>query len=140
MDAKELFVHEFDDAGYQLSQVFAGLPEESWDAKVHPSAMSARETAAHLAEAYVACSKEVQGNEHEWGSYQPASAEPQGLLGALTQERNAARAAVLASADPHALKSGLAFTANHDYYHVGQMATLRLHLDPEWDAYCIYKG
>jgi hypothetical protein len=33
----------------------------------------------------------------------------------------------------------LAYGPAHDYYHVGQMAALRLVKEPTWNAYSIYK-
>ena len=34
---------------------------------------------------------------------------------------------------------GADFIVGHDAYHIGQLAQIRLALNPEWNAYSIYK-
>jgi len=140
MDAGELFTSQLDDAEYQLRQVFSGLPDGAWDEHLVPGTMSPRETAAHLAEAYVAGVKHFRGEEHDWGTYQPASTEPTQILDEMFQERDKLKAAALAAEDHTGLKTAIAYSASHDYYHIGQMCSLRLKVEPNWNPYSIYKS
>ena len=137
MEAKELFVTQFDDAAKQLRAVLSEWPDSTWDTKAHPTAMSARETVTHLTEAYQAAGKHLIGEEHQWGSYAPVSDDPNRLLAEMNKQRDVLKAAALGHEDSH-LGTVLAYSSNHDFYHVGQLVTLRLHLNPEWDAYSIY--
>ena len=139
MDAKELFVSQFEDGASQLGAAFADFPADSWDAKSNPMAMSARETVVHLTEAYIACGKHLNGEKLQWGSYVAESDDPNRLLAVMIKERDIIKMAALA-ADPAEYKIVLAYASNHDYYHVGQMVTLRLHLDPTWNADSIYSS
>src|SRR5689334_22675098 len=110
MEAKDLFASLYDNAGFQLQQVFKDIPAGGWDAKVTPSSMSPRETAAHLTEAYTACNKMLKGEEHSWGTFQPASTESDGLLSEMWKEREDAKSAALNANDPTVFKHVLDFS------------------------------
>jgi hypothetical protein len=135
MTAKELLRHQFDDAGHQLDKVYEGV-DSSLDSKLSDSGRSPRETAAHLAECYSAILKEANGEKHEWGSFQPASNEWPALWNEMKSLREQAKELALQKDgwEEHAIAYGPA----HDYYHVGQLAALRITKDPEWDPYSIY--
>lgn len=137
MDATELFVSLYDSGGSQLGAVFADFPADAWDKKVTPGSMSARETAVHLSEAYVACGKHLEGEEHSWGTYTVDTDDPQRLIAHMFKERDVLKMAALKKG-PEEFRTVLAYSSNHDYYHVGQMVALRLEVQPDWDSYSIY--
>jgi len=136
MTDKELLRHQIDDAGYQLTKVFEGIEETSLDSRVTEKAMTPREVVAHLAEAYQATIAAAAGKEHQWGSYAPADSSWPAVWNEMMGLRERAAEAILESGK---VTDGNAFIVAHDYYHVGQICSLRLIKDPEWDAYSIYK-
>lgn len=136
MTAKDLLKHQFDDSMYQLEQVFAGI-DDSLDAKLTEHAYSPRETAAHLAECYAAMYTTCMGGTHEWGTWKPQSTEWPALWTEMKELR--ARAEAVAIERENWETHALAYGPAHDYYHIGQIAALRLVKDPEWNAYSIYK-
>ena len=137
MDATELFVSLYDSGASQLGAVFADLPADAWDKKLSPGSMSSRETVAHLTEAYIACAKHLNGEEHSWGTYEAVSDDPQRLLAEMNKQRDVLKAAALEKG-PSEYREVLAYSSNHDHYHVGQMVALRLEVQPDWDSYSIY--
>lgn len=136
MTTKELLQHQFEDAAYQLEKVFEGI-DNSLDVKLTDQSMTPREIATHLAETYTAVIKETSGEKHEWGTFTPTTTEWPALWNEMKELRAKATAAALAKEDweTHAH----AYIVAHDFYHVGQMAMIRLKQDPSWDAYSIYK-
>ena len=139
MTATDLLKTQIDDAAYQLGKALEGMTDEQMDAKPLPTMMSAREQADHLCECYIACAKMVAGQEHEWGSYSAPDKTWAALISEMWSLRSAAERAVLAG-DDKALGLGSSFLASHDTYHVGQLAALRIAVDPAWDPYSIYKS
>ena len=135
MTAKELLKHQIDDSGNQLVKVFDGI-DESLDSKLTDQAMSPRQVAAHLCECYQAVITEAAGGKHQWGSYQPSTTEWPALWQEVMALRSQASEAALGAADWETHAN--AFIPAHDYYHVGQLAMLRLTKDPAWDPYSIY--
>jgi hypothetical protein len=135
MTTKELLQHQIDDAGYQLDKVFDGI-DASLDSKLTDKAMSPREIAAHLGECYTAVITETGGGKHSWGTYAPSTTEWPALWSEVKELRAKAAAAAVSKDDWETHAN--AFLPAHDYYHVGQMAALRIIQDPEWDPYAIY--
>ncbi|MFY9233852.1 MAG: hypothetical protein WAO58_05250 [Fimbriimonadaceae bacterium] len=138
MTASELIRHQVDELGYQLSKVFEGIPASGQDFKAIPSAMSPREILAHLCEAYMAFDAHGRGEEFQWGSFKPDPSW-EGLYAQFVAARNTATARAVSSEDEKALKSAHDYLVGHDAYHVGQMASCRIAMDPEWNAYGIYR-
>lgn len=136
MTAKELLKHQFDDAGYQLTKVVEGI-DSSLDLKLTDKGMSTREIVAHLGECYTAILTESKGEKHSWGSYQPATTEWPALWNEVQGLRE--KAIVAATEKEGWEDHASAFGPAHDYYHVGQIASIRLSQDAEWDPYSIYK-
>lgn len=136
MLATELLQKQIEETGFQVRQVVAGLSGDQWDAKVNENAMSARETIIHLTECYLAVRATAQGQQHEWGSYQPEDTSESAILAAWETER--ATAAALVTGSPEHLATGSAYVVGHDNYHVGQLVTLRLTLGG-FDPYSIYQ-
>jgi hypothetical protein len=138
MDLKEVLKYQLESAGHQVDKVLEGLKEDQWDAKLRDDCMSPKEVVAHLTECYVAAQKDMVGQQHEWGSYMPADEAPPALLAEMREARQRAWDDLIKSGDEKAVKAATQFIVLHDAYHVGQLATLRLGLDPQWDAYAIY--
>ena len=100
--------------------------------------MSFRVTIAHLCECYVAAVAIAAGREHAWGTFEPKSAALALLLDEWRELRQAA-AEVVVSDDDKLISLGADFVVGHDYYHVGQLVTLRLSFDKDWNSLSIYK-
>ena len=137
MDAISLLKHQIDDSAYQLEKCLEGFPVESFDAKPIASGMSFREMVVHLLEVYHAAAKMAKGEKHEWGSYVAPELADEDLLSALTSLRATAVELLLAGGES-GIQTASAFIVGHDYYHVGQLVTLRLAVQPDWDSYSIY--
>ncbi|MBL8069242.1 MAG: DinB family protein [Armatimonadetes bacterium] len=138
MDAKEFLAKQLDTTGYQLQAVFAGFPDGKWDERTCNEAMSAKETAEHLAECYVAFLDHCEGREHEWGSFKPASSDPEKIVAEMFELRAKAIATFMARNGDDVLGWASDYIVLHDPYHVGQMCSLRLELG-EFSPYSIYK-
>ncbi|MES1228276.1 MAG: hypothetical protein ABUL72_06355, partial [Armatimonadota bacterium] len=107
-----------------------------WDARSNPEAMTPREVVAHLADCYVAVTDEAAGKEHEWGAT-VVSDNASEALAQMIQLRHEAIAALGTMPLEKANSTASNFIVLHDAYHVGQLATLRLHLGG-WDPMSIY--
>lgn len=124
------------DVGQQLTQVASGL---DLDAQPIPAMMSGREMFGHLYECYVAGLADANGQKHPWGAYvipDEVSANP---VGAAMAKRAEVVAELLARETPEATLALVNYVILHDAYHVGQLCTLRLTLDENWDNYSIYQ-
>lgn len=139
MNASELLDHALKSSGFQVTRVFEGIPESLQDAKLGPEAMSPRETLIHLTECYHAVQAALEDKPYEWGSYAPPSQEWAALVATFVSCREQAAAATLASGNPSAPKVAMDYMVQHDAYHVGQIAQLRIHQEPGWNAYSIYE-
>lgn len=137
MTAKELLQSLVDNAGFQLSQCVEGVDEANADQKLHDDAMSFRVTFAHLIECCHAALEHAEGRDYAWGTFKATSTD----FASLVEEWRAIRAKaaeVLMSDDEKLIKLGADYIAGHDYYHVGQLVTLRLSFEPTWNSYAIY--
>lgn len=139
MTTKDLLKQQMDDAGFQLEKALEGVNDAGADHKVCASAMSARETAEHLCEAYTAAAAAAAGNKHEWGSYSLEDKSWDNVMTTFRRLRSEAVAGVLAADEERAASLGSAFIIAHDYYHVGQLASSRIDSDGAWDPYSIYQ-
>lgn len=139
MTTKELLSKQMDSSGFQLSKCIEGWNPAAFDDKLTPNSMSLRVTLVHLAEVYQAVQKQARGDEHEWGSYTPISDGAEALQADLWRERKLAVDAVLAVGDDDkAAHMALDYIILHDAYHVGQLCSLRLSIEPDWNMYVIY--
>jgi hypothetical protein len=138
MDLKDVLKYQLESTGYQVDKVLEGLPEDQWDARLREDCMSPKEAVAHLIECYVAVQKDMAGHQHEWGAYMPADDAPPALMEEMRAERRRAWDGLIKSGDEKAIRAATQYIVLHDAYHVGQLATLRLGLDPKWDPYSIY--
>ncbi|MER3414413.1 MAG: hypothetical protein C4341_09345 [Armatimonadota bacterium] len=130
-------LHAIEIAGRQLEACWAGLSLSGWDATPLPNILSPRQLAEHLCDCYRAAIAALKGESHDWGTYRLSDGgDP---LEAWRRERAAAIEAIRTGDPEKAPHVGLEYLALHDAYHVGQLCAVRLALDPEWDAYSIYR-
>lgn len=139
MTARELLDDALKDAGFQVDKIFENLPEAAWDEKAAPEGMTVRQIATHLCECYYAFSEMAQGRKYEWGTYSIDKMTPDHLLQLLDTLRNSATKLALAG-DAKIMKESLGYLCLHDAYHVGQIALVRIRLQPDWDPYSIYNS
>jgi uncharacterized damage-inducible protein DinB len=139
MTCREYIAYEIDNSGFQLDKVLDGLKAEHLDHQLTDKAMTPREILLHLAEAYLAFVTETEGGKHEWGTFQPSDRGWEGVLKQFREQRAKAVAAAMSAQDDTQLKHAHDYIVAHDYYHVGQLALLRVQLDPNWDPYSIYQ-
>jgi uncharacterized damage-inducible protein DinB len=138
MLASEFASSQAEDCLHQLSACFKDVNDEHATQKPVECMMSIRETALHLMEAYTAIEKAAKGEKHEWGSFSDPGGDFASLIEKFHTARAVAVAAALASMDTNQslIKD---YVIGHEYYHVGQLVSLRLMLDSNWDHYSIYK-
>lgn len=131
MSHSALLAHLLKASGNQILQTFNGLADAHFDTKPLSVAMSPRETAEHLCDCYQAAIDVSEGREHPWGTTKLSAQTPAEAM----QEMKALRDAAIAVANEEA---AMDYIALHDAYHAGQMVTLRLTVEPDWNAYAIY--
>ena len=138
MDTKDLIKYQVEASGKQVDRVLDGLAEDKWSTTAG-GCMSPSETVVHLTECYVAAQTHLSGGTHEWGSYKAEEEAPAELAAKMRSERTKAWDALLGSDAADVGETATQYLLLHDAYHVGQLATLRMGVDPEWDAYSIYE-
>lgn len=137
MNATELTVHNMDRSFAQVKKALEGLSD--FDSRVNEHTFSAGETLEHLTECYVAFEASCKGEEHQWGTYSAPDKSPSGLLSAYEAGHAKSLEIVNGSDDENVLKHAADYIYLHESYHIGQLCTLRLTLDPEWNFYSIYE-
>ncbi len=130
MTARQLLEFELDQVAKQIEVVLSDLPDERYDVKCSPVGMSPREILAHLCEACDAFVCYAKGEKYTWGSLVVETPN-------LATWRRYREAAVAAVTDEN-LKLAYDFLVGHENYHVGQLAQVRLQIQPEWDTNEIY--
>jgi hypothetical protein len=133
----ELLKAQIDASGGQLTRALNGVDPSHKDFRLHAGGYSFAEQVAHLSEAYTAVLAAAEGKEHEWGSFKPASEEWTALVSEALSLREKAAATVLEDDDTK-LMMGADYIVSHDLYHVGQLATMRLQVYPDWNCYELY--
>lgn len=136
MTGQELLQYQIDDCTYQLQKVLEGMSEETLNYRLNDSAMSPRETVAHFCECYTALLAASRGEQHSWGTFKVADCDTQPLLAEFWDLRG--KAVATNDGSEKASKNLHMFLLAHDYYHIGQMALVRVTLEPSWDPYSIY--
>ena len=139
MTAIELLTYQLDDVGFQISKVLEGVKESDLDFKPVPTAMSIREQIEHLCEVYTAVEEESRGVEHAWGQFSVADKSWGNLTVVFASLRAKAVEVVSVPKDEKAYIAASGFMVGHEYYHIGQLASLRIATDPSWDPYSIYR-
>jgi uncharacterized damage-inducible protein DinB len=127
-----------EESGHQINACFDGLSSEDFEKKPVDQMMSPRETVEHLLEVIQAVKTEVAGGKHEWGTFTAPTLSHSDLIAMFSSGRAEIVALALENLDtkPHLAKD---FVAAHEFYHVGQMVSIRSILDPTWNAYSIYR-
>ncbi len=140
MTPKELIQYQLESTAKQLHAVLDDFHRTTFhDVIADSTLMSAAQTVSHLTETYIAVQEHFEGKQHEWGSYKSETNDPIELMDKMWAEREKAVAAVLSCDDEgDATKTATEYIIMHDPYHVGELVTLRLHFEPNWDAYSIY--
>lgn len=129
-----------DTSGFQVSQVFAGLKDEDWQRRLLPDTMSPQEVILHLTECCKAALHRVtqESDFDGWGKTVMSGSTPEKWI----EEFNACRAqAISAGLEEDSERNQeilMDLLSLHEAYHVGQLCTLRLQIDPSWNYYSIY--
>jgi len=138
MTANQMVQREIVNIGGQLRAVSEGMPDAGQDFKFTAEAMTPRQMIEHLCEAYTAVLNIASGREHRWGEYQAEDKDYGKLLLTMWDLRRQAAAAVKDDSSDKLAETGYDYIVAHDAYHVGQMALVRMHVDPAWDPHSIY--
>ena len=139
MTANELLKFQLDDVTYQLEKVLGGVQESTIDFKVAPTALSIREQVEHLCEVYTAVEEGSRGVDHAWGEFSIEDKSWSNLTTQFNTLRAQAIGIVADAEDTSTITQSSGFMVGHEYYHIGQLATLRIATDPAWDPYSIYR-
>jgi hypothetical protein len=128
------------ESGGQLKACLNGMPEAGWSARLSDQTMTPLEMVNHLTECYQAFNYLAANGEHykDWGSYEgPTDAnEAQARMWA---EREKAGASVTADSSDEVLSGASGYISHHDAYHIGQLAAIRMMVDPDWNPYAMYE-
>jgi len=129
-----------DHVGFQVKTVFTGLEEAQWSHRIHPESMTPFEMITHLTECCRAAAYRISRDEEfpDWGKTQMSGSTPDEWMEEFHATRSQAISAGLEKADEKSLDTLMDLLALHEAYHVGQMCTLRLDLDPKWNPLSIY--
>ena len=139
MDTHQLLNYQLDRVKGQLTKVTADLTEDQVDFRPVANMYTIRETLHHLSDTYVATQVLAAGGTPEFGTFKFEDASWSGHLAEAFSLRGAAIDSLMASKEDSSLTTTSDYILLHDAYHVGQLATLRNALDPEWSSYSIYE-
>lgn len=131
--------YALDASGKQLSTVFDGFPEALMDERLHEGTMSPRETLVHLCECYHAYALQAKGQKHSWGTYSEPDQSSEYLRLRCMELRNACIESGLAHESEEIRLECMDYVALHDSYHIGQIASLRIARQPDWNPYSLYE-
>lgn len=137
MTTTEFLAEQLADTHLQVTKVYEGLPNADWDKKSSEAAMTPRQILGHLNECCLAFLSE-DPHTYAWGTYEMGDKPNEDLMAEYNDLRSKCVDKAANASDDSVIKGASSFIALHEAYHVGQLATLRLSLDPEWNAYSIY--
>ncbi len=138
MDAAALLKYSLDASHFQVQACYNGLSPEAAQARPIAAMMTANEQLEHLCEVCQAVLTQAAGGTHAWGEFVIPEEWKQDRMGTYTALRQKAVETLVSDPQEPHLKMGINYLSLHETYHVGQLVTLRLTLDPEWNAYSIY--
>jgi hypothetical protein len=138
MDGKTLQLKTIDTVGRQLEKAVEGLAEGHWNEKLHENSMSPLEAFEHLAACCDMFCVEARGEKKGWGEYSVPNPTRESVMAAWKEERAKAIELLTASDKDEDLNHAADYISLHDAYHVGQIVSLRIKLQPDWDSYAIY--
>ena len=139
MNANELMVFEVETTSKQIKTICDGLNGNQLHFKSNPEHRSILEQLEHICECYHAFLVIHKGGQHNWGSYEIQDKSIENIMKIFNELVDEAKQILLANNDEKTVENAFHYITNHDAYHVGQMARLRLDIEPEWDMYSIYK-
>lgn len=139
MNANELMLFEIEETSKQIKAICDGLNESQLHFKSNSEHRSILEQLEHICECYQAFIEYCRGEQHDWGSYEIQDKSKENIMNTFDKLLNEAKQLLANNNDENIVKHAFLFITNHDSYHIGQMARLRLDIDPEWDMYSIYK-
>lgn len=137
MTITDFVTSQLADTHLQVTKVFEDMPTEAWDKSVTPLSMTPRETMIHLCDCCQAFLSE-DPSAYEWGSFDGDGISNEDIVSKYDELRSKCVDKVNMTGNDEVLKGASAYIALHEAYHVGQMASLRLSVDPNWNAYSIY--
>lgn len=137
MDARELLAWALEDSLYQVEKSYEGLAD--FDYKLNSIAKTPREILTHFCETCEAFVTEANGGTHTWGTYSLPPMEPNELMAKYRKLRAEASEVALMATDPKMIKKASEYLVSHESYHVGQLCLIRLAIDPNWNAYSLYR-
>lgn len=139
MTAKELLLAQIDETQYMVEQVLKGWPDGDQAERLHAAGLTVRQQVAHLSECYIAFTTQAKGGSHEWGSWSSGASNLAEELAIWSTNRAEAVATLITSERDEDMKHATDFIVGHDHYHVGQLCALRFVVEPDWNAYAIYR-
>jgi hypothetical protein len=127
-----------DESGFQFKACLNGVSEQDFVAKPLEEMMSIREILEHHTECCIAVQKDFNGQKFKWGTFKFPEGSVEELVMLYEVER--ARAVALAI-DNFDIKPNYAkdYIIAHEFYHVGQLAAIRIALKNGWEPYSIYR-
>jgi hypothetical protein len=139
MGSIELIQYQLEIVGFQVEKVFEGLPENLYEATLSPDLMSPRLTLAHFLELFEAIEKQLNSETHEWGSYLNKQGTFQSLFTEYQHQRSKTISNALESKNVNSLKLLSDYIVLHESYHVGQLCSLRIAHDKNFNPLSIYR-
>ncbi len=138
MTGQEAISNLLDTAKYQLTMVLKDLPQDIKDNSLHSDNMSFSASVGHLCEVYTAILSMSRGESHSWGSYAVPTSDWDELCELMFSLRQESIDASFALPDEAGLATLCDYAIAHDFYHIGQLSTLRIAGEPSWNSYSIY--
>lgn len=137
MTAREFAESLLNESSYQVHACLKDASDADFNAKPIPVMMSIRECVEHLIECTLAVQTMLAGEKYNWGSYSLPANTIGDALAIFDAERAKAVSGALDCLDenPSYVKD---FLIAHEFYHVGQLCSIRIALNPDWDFMCIY--
>ncbi|MEI8281950.1 MAG: hypothetical protein WCG75_06065, partial [Armatimonadota bacterium] len=138
MTGKDFAISLLEESGYQFKMCLANISDDGFVSKPLGHVMSLREALEHQAEACIAVQKDAVGEKHQWGTYHFPEAPIADLIEIYDVERAKAVDIALDKFDEHS-HYAKDYLIAHEFYHVGQMAAVRIALNDGFEAYSIYR-
>ncbi|MBS1728318.1 MAG: hypothetical protein JST51_16480 [Armatimonadetes bacterium] len=127
-----------EESDFQFMACLKGLSESDFEKKPVEHLMSMKECLEHMTECCLAVQTISRGEKHDWGNYKFPKGTMSELIALYQSERAKSSAIALErfEEESHFAKD---FFIAHEFYHVGQMAAVRMALEPDWNMYSIYR-
>lgn len=139
MSALNIIQSQLVTAGKQLAAMYNQAPAEFFDTKLTENGMTAGQQLEHLAEAYQATLVSADGGEYkDWGTFSLGASDNDDLVSKAFAKRDEAIAKLMTLPEDRAANLATDYIIFHDAYHVGQLALIRLEVEPDWDSYSMY--